>query len=254
MLNMNDEQKAAHWRRVDTRRSAWWPVAEKKFKVVYDSQSAAVMKAVQGKEPSSMASSAESAIKELKPKWEKTLTAVLVAVAEDFGKETLNTLKPKSAPVTIERKVLEMDTPAMQAWMTSHIGKSVTSILETEIVGARGIIEKGIADNLSTVDIYQQLRQFYDEGEKWKAMRVARTEVGAAAGQGQREAAAQSGYVSRKQWIASMDDRTRPEHQELNGEIQDFNSPYSNGLSYPGDPSGAPESIINCRCAEGYIV
>jgi hypothetical protein len=104
------------------------------------------------------------------------------------------------------------------------------------------------------------LRQFYDEGEKWKAMRTARTEVGAAAGQGQREAAAQSGYVTKKQWIATMDDRVRDAHgypppDGVANEIKDFNEPYSNGLMNPGDTStGDTAQFINCRCAEGYIV
>ncbi|MCK9597492.1 MAG: phage portal protein [Sphaerochaeta sp.] len=255
MLNMSDEQKAAHWRRVDTRRSAWWPIAEKKLKPVYASMAADVNKAVAGKEPSQMASSAVKAIEDSKPKFEKVLTAVVTAVAEDFGKETLDTLKPKSAPKTGERKVLSMDTPAMQQWMTSHIATSVKSILETEIVGVKGIIEKGIADGLGSRDIYSLLTPYFDEGEKWKAMRVARTEVGAAAGEGQREAAAQSGYVTKKQFIATMDDRVRDSHANMNNEIRRFDEVYSNGQMYPGDTStGNPADFINCRCAEGYIV
>lgn len=255
MLNMNDEQKAAHWKRIDTRRSAWWPIAAKKLQPIYQEQAKAVMKAVAGKEPSSMASSAESAIKELKPKWEKTLTAVLVAVAEDFGKETLSTLKPKSAPVTTECKVMDLSTPRMQAWLTSHIAESIKSILDTEIGGVKGIIEKGIADGLGSRDIYASLKPYFDEGETWKAMRIARTEVGSAAGEAQREAAAQSGYVSKKQFIATMDDRVRDSHAEMNNEIRNFDEPYSNGQMYPGDTStGNPADFINCRCAEGYIV
>jgi HK97 family phage portal protein len=254
MLNMNDEQKAKHWQRIDTRRSSWYPIAEKKLKTVYDSQSSAVMKAVEGKDPSSMASAATEAIKSLTPKWEKVLTAVDVAVAEDFGKETLDTLKPKSMVVKGEHKALDFSTAAMQQWLTDHIATSVGSILETEIAGAKAIIEKGITDGLGSYDISKQLRQFYDEGEKWKAMRTARTEVGAAAGQGQREAAAQSGYVTKKQWIATMDDRVRDAHANINGEVKGFDELYSNGLMNPGDTNGEPAEFINCRCAEGYIV
>jgi SPP1 gp7 family putative phage head morphogenesis protein len=254
MLNMNEEQKAKHWQRIDTRRSSWYPIAEKKFKAVYDSQTSAVMKAVEGKEPSLMSSAATQAIKALTPKWEKVLTAVNVAVAEDFGKETLNTLKPKSAPITGERKVMTMDAPAMQSWLESHIATSIKSILDTEIAVAKAIIEKGIADGLGSYDLSKLLRGYFDEGEKWKAMRISRTEVGAAAGQGQREAAAQSGYVTKKQWIATMDDRVRDAHANINGEVKGFNDLYSNGLMNPGDTSGDPAEFINCRCAEGYIV
>ncbi len=254
MLNMTDEQKAAHWRRVDTRRSAWWPIAEKKLKPVYASMAADVNKAVAGKEPSQMASAAVKAIEDSKPKFEKVLTAVVTAVAEDFGKETLDTLKPKGKTSVIKERKDITESDVFQAWIAEHIVESAASIIKTETSAMQRIIEQGIKDNLSTFDISKQLRQFYSEGEKWKAMRTARTEVGAAAGKGQREAAAQSGYVTRKVWIASMDDRVRDAHAQMNGEERAFNEKYSNGLMYPLDPSGEPGEIINCRCGEGYIV
>jgi HK97 family phage portal protein len=258
MLNMNDEQKAAHWKRLDTRTVAWWPIAAKKLQPIYQEQATKVMKAVEGKEPSSMASPAEDAIKSLKSKWEKTLTAVVVAIAEDFGNETLNTLNTSKVyrgfNIVEHHKVMDLSTPVMQEWLTSHIAESIKSILDTEIGGVKGIIEKGIADGLGSRDIYASLKPYFDEGETWKAMRVARTEVGSAAGKGQREAAAQSGYVTKKVWIASMDDRVRDSHADINGEEKRFDEKYSNGLMYPCDTDGKPAEFINCRCKEGYIV
>ena len=252
MLNMNEDQKKEHWRRIDARQTSWEPIAAKKFKAVYDAESVAVMKAVEGKEPSSMTSAASTAIKELKPKWEKTIKAVSSAVAEDFGNDTLNTLA-KSAKTERKGLLFELNSPAMSAWLEEHITKSVTSIIDTEIAGAKSIIENGIKNNLTSFDISKQLRQFYDESEKWKAMRVARTEVGSASNKAQNEAAKQSG-ATRKVWIASMDDRVRDAHADMNGEEQGIDDAYSNGLMFPCDPDGAPGDIINCRCKQGYIV
>jgi len=36
----------------------------------------------------------------------------------------------------------------------------------------------------------------------------------------------------------------------MNGQTVDLGIPYTNGMMYPGDPSGGPEQIINCRCTE----
>jgi len=100
--------------------------------------------------------------------------------------------------------------------------------------------------------IGQKIRDFYDDRSLYKAMRVARTEVSAAAGFGQREAAKQSGIVKIKRWVSSRDDRVRDSHQMMDGEERQLDEAYSNGLMYPGDPSGDPSESIQCRCTEAY--
>ena len=52
-----------------------------------------------------------------------------------------------------------------------------------------------------------------------------------------------------KQWDAALDKRTRDSHARVDGEIRELDEKFSNGLKYPGDPSGRPEEVINCRCA-----
>jgi len=41
---------------------------------------------------------------------------------------------------------------------------------------------------------------------------------------------------------------SRPDHVALDGEVRKLTEKFSNGLAYPGDPSGAPEDVINCTC------
>jgi len=57
----------------------------------------------------------------------------------------------------------------------------------------------------------------------------------------------------KKQWIAVLDDRTRPDHAAADMQIKEMNEPFEVGeslLMYPADSSlGAPLSqTINCRC------
>lgn len=52
-----------------------------------------------------------------------------------------------------------------------------------------------------------------------------------------------------KQWDAALDARTRSSHARVDGEIRENNEKFSNGLLYPGDPSGSAAEVINCRCA-----
>lgn len=56
------------------------------------------------------------------------------------------------------------------------------------------------------------------------------------------------GIKMRQQWVATLDDRTRQSHVDMDGEIADVGDTFSNGLRYPADPLGDPEEVYNCRC------
>lgn len=56
------------------------------------------------------------------------------------------------------------------------------------------------------------------------------------------------GLELKKQWVSTLDEKTRRSHQKLDGEVVDLDKPFSNGLMHPGDPKGEAKDIINCRC------
>lgn len=51
-----------------------------------------------------------------------------------------------------------------------------------------------------------------------------------------------------KIWDASLDAKTRDSHVKVDGEIRELDKKFSNGLMFPGDPSGKAAEVINCRC------
>ena len=57
------------------------------------------------------------------------------------------------------------------------------------------------------------------------------------------------GVVQKKVWIATPDDRVRDEHLLMDGEEVDIDEEFSNGCMFPGDPSGDPSTVYNCRCS-----
>lgn len=61
------------------------------------------------------------------------------------------------------------------------------------------------------------------------------------------------GIVQTKQWVATPDDRTRDSHAEIDGETVGLDETFSNGLAYPGDPSGDADEVVNCRCTALYL-
>lgn len=56
-----------------------------------------------------------------------------------------------------------------------------------------------------------------------------------------------------KEWMSTLDGRTRDSHRHMDGEkikVGDKWHPqkFSNGCRYPGDPEGPPQEVYNCRC------
>lgn len=83
------------------------------------------------------------------------------------------------------------------------------------------------------------------------AMRNARTMVTGAENRGRLDSyneLDEQGVVQKKKWIATPDDRTRESHLEIDGEEVDIDDKFTNGLDFPGDPSGDPSEVYNCRC------
>jgi uncharacterized protein with gpF-like domain len=54
--------------------------------------------------------------------------------------------------------------------------------------------------------------------------------------------------------MATLDSRTRDSHRLMDGETVGVNEEFSNGLMYPGDPSGDPSEVYNCRCTVVSVV
>ena len=95
-------------------------------------------------------------------------------------------------------------------------------------------------------------------GMDWNAaIRNARTMVTGAENRGRQDSYARAtadGIILERAWIATNDSRTRHSHAVLDGETKPIDTPFSNGLMYPGDPNGRPEELWNCRCSMAAVV
>jgi len=256
-LNLESEEaKTVYWKAIDRRKLGWWGVTSKRIETLYRKESNEIVKAIKGKGTADEVDTASSrAIKKLTPEWEKMITAILVTLVRDFGDRIADDLgaQPKSMTPSEVKWRFDPFSAASRLWIERHGAETVKSIIDTNLADVRAVILMGKEENLLIPQIAERLKAFYDDRSEYKAMRVARTEVSAAAGFGQREAAEQSGIVQAKRWISSRDDRVRDSHQALDGEERQLDEAYSNGLMFPGDPSGDPAESIQCRCAEQYF-
>lgn len=122
------------------------------------------------------------------------------------------------------------------AWGKKQITASVTS----SILQGKSI--KGMSD-----DLQKRITTMNRDS----AIRTARTAVTGAQNAGRMDsyaAAEKMGIKLKKEWLATLDSRTRHSHAMLDGEKVDQDKKFSNGCRFPGDPQGPPWEIYNCRC------
>ena len=151
-----------------------------------------------------------------------------------------------------EGKVKRWAEGQIQSVMTQHIlqGKSIAATAkEIRKMGDSVILEEIRNQDKKTAT---QIAKELERRNKAAAVRNARTMTTSAMNGGRLDGyrkAAEMGIDVEKRWDAIHDNRTRDSHRGIDGEIVEYDDTFSNGLMYPGDMSGPPEEVYNCRCA-----
>ncbi len=118
-------------------------------------------------------------------------------------------------------------------------------------------VTSGIIQGESLGKIADRLQSSITDMNRTSALRTARTAVTGAQNAGRMDsykAAEDMGITLKKQWVATLDGRTRDSHRWLDSKIVDIDKDFPNGCSYPGDPSGPASEVYNCRCTMIAVV
>ncbi|NCC84034.1 MAG: hypothetical protein EOM03_07895 [Clostridia bacterium] len=117
-----------------------------------------------------------------------------------------------------------------------------------------GEIAQGILTGEAIPKIAERLQNVVGMNAS-SAVRNARTSITSAENAGRVESyhyAESIGITLKKEWLATLDNSTREEHRQLDGQRVDVDEPFEvNGekIMYPGDPSAAGYLVYNCRCS-----
>lgn len=115
----------------------------------------------------------------------------------------------------------------------------------------QSVAVQSILQGESIPNIAMRLAQETGETDLNVAVRNARTMTTSAENAGRNDSykrAQDMGIKMRRIWLATLDSRTRDSHREVDGEAREIGDTFSNGLEYPGDMSGDPAEVYNCRC------
>lgn len=116
-------------------------------------------------------------------------------------------------------------------------------------------ITQGILQGESVQDVSKRIMAV-SKMDSAAAERAARTALTCAENKGRQhsyERAREKGIDGQKEWIATLDGRTRDSHREMDGVRVGISEKFPNGLEEPGDPSGYPEEVWNCRCTMALV-
>ena len=145
------------------------------------------------------------------------------------------------------------EDPDVQKFIRSRRSNLETVMDEATAKEVKRALAQGRLENETEKELIQRLEGLGIFG-KARAQRIARTEAHLAVMTGSFEVAKQNG-ITHKQWLSSLDERTRETHLEANGQTVEIDEPFQVGDAegmFPGDPELPPEENINCRCTLLY--
>ena len=116
-------------------------------------------------------------------------------------------------------------------------------------------VTSSILQGKSIPNIAKDLQTRIPDMNKASAIRTARTAVTGAQNAGRMDsyvAAEKMGIKVRKEWLATLDGRTRHSHAMLDGQTADIGKPFKvdgEEIMFPGDTSAPGYLVYNCRCS-----
>lgn len=182
--------------------------------------------------------------------WGELMESEVVPESRSLFKRVRDRVTGRDEPVT----------DAETAAFLNQVGNRLRRVPDEVYARLVREIESGISLGESNPDIATRVRTLLTAtgSELWpsRAITVARTETMAAVNGGAytgaiRDAEARGDVAPMKVWLATEDTRTRPTHREADQQRTLLTSPFVVGtsqLQYPGDPRGAAQEVIQCRC------
>ena len=178
----------------------------------------------------------------------------LIKCYEDSFIGTLYDLQAQGVPLLFP---INQDQVVKAITLNTKLSKPLYESLGIDIKELKRLIRaeisRGISQNYSYETIARNLKN--SSGNSYNnSIRIARTEGHRISGEATQEVqlkAKSKGAQIMKQWDSTLDSKTRPTHQELDGQLVEVDKPFKNSngdeAMYPGGFGIASEDI-NCRC------
>lgn len=189
-------------------------------------------------------------------------------VGSAFARDVYKGLKAESIDMVFKEEdgLEDVWLQQMENYVKTQGAGKITSIALQNRDMAKGIIRSVLAmsteEGWGADEIARQIKKALlkdgVEMNRWRALRIARTEIMTASNQGSYVGAESLNMPLMKYWIPTYDSRTRDTHAVMESQNpKELNEPFDVGgwpAQMPGDASLPADEVINCRCAIAYGV
>lgn len=177
-------------------------------------------------------------------------------VATVFGNKTFKIVEnSKSVYVPETKGPKDEFWSELNMWMRVQAGSKITKVQGTTKKLIAKVIHKGMQEGESHREIAKRIRKTGRIATPHRARTIALTETHTAACKSVDSAIKSIRIEMEKEWLATMDKRTRPDHVTADGQRVDQNAKFKVGMAlmaYPGDPAGGADQVVRCRCVLLY--
>lgn len=271
------EAKEMYWKSIELHRANYYGTIQSLVQSRMRVEREAVLKAIaDAGNPKAAVGRVKDELARQAGEWRQVLTASWFAVGEDFAMRTWQSFGGELAKASdgVERKAMS-EEEASAVWRRA-IAAELAVVLDERVGDGRGPVgvtgttleqlteelQAGVDAGEGLDDVAKRIDSLYLENIiPHRSEVIARTEVIAASNLGTRTGAIATGLPLRKTWIGTFDSRIRDSHADAARQYDDdgaipMDEPYKlkgGDLMYPGDPRGAAEEVVQCRCVEGYL-
>ena len=183
-----------------------------------------------------------------------TISEYLTKCYEESWIGTLYDLQNQGIPLIFP---IDQDQVIKAIQLNTKLSKSLYDSLGIEIKELKSIIRSEVSRGISQNYSYEKMATLIKNASQNtfnNSLRIARTEghrISQESTYNVQVEAKKKGADIVKEWDATLDGKTRPNHRFLDGQIVDIDKPFKNAdgdeAMYPGG-FGIPSEDINCRC------
>lgn len=170
-----------------------------------------------------------------------------------LGKKSITTIDDVTITNDLFNKWVERYGLLKSQELNQTSKKKLLKALRTTL--AEGI-EEGLGLEKMKDRLIESASSVFEELSTVRALMIARTETGASVNIGQ-VATYKAVGIERKEWIATLDERTRESHLQMDGKTVAIDETFEvenpdggvDNMLYPMDPNGSAGNVVNCRCS-----
>lgn len=218
------------------------------------------LKELFGKQEAEVLANMKRSPKSVQKDWEEDWLFNEAAWAKIFAKEGrpfIGGVMEQVGQASLDDLLVGIDfdvtNPRVVGFLNHYVPKFSFETNKETIAELKKTLREGLAEGESIPNLRKRVNKVFDFSERYRSVRIARSETIRASNFGAEEAYTQSGVVEGKEWLTAFDERTCPECENMNGKKAGLGKSFDTtgldvNLDYTDGKMPYPPIHCNCRC------